>query len=676
MATTTEPDVPAPEDPSLGVLAILAASRSGLDARLIEGAALTVASTGHALLAHKGFTSVEELTPAQRKKWRAEAKRLTCAELEVKLGLGVHEARVLVGLACAPAPTRDQVVTALDRGWATWTQAKAFWERCGSLPHEQGALVAEAMFGAEAATADRARLDPDGDLRDSPWQHDQYRAALERQALAVEGADVQAERARRRAAYAARRAGMTVHDDGTATLTLTGPLVTMCGVHTRIDRIARLLRKAGDPRTLDQLRCDVAAALLLHGTLDFPEGHEEDLSPADLERISMIVNAQPAVHVKVIVPWDVLSGQAACAHCQEPLELPGADSVAQSEQGQADQGQPDRGQPDQGQPDQGQPGKDVPPADSSATVPSSGATVPSSGAVGEIIGRHPAFISPGHARELAIQPGTILSRLLTDPVDGRLVLEPITSYRPNAEMRRHIAAADVYSRAPGPRQPMVNCELDHVVPWGPVHEGPTAVRNLAGLSKRPHDFKTKGWWDCIINDRRDLTWSTLLGQSYATRPHDYRQYFSGPALGRPWRQALDDAAPVDPALSQGHPAERVDLEDRLHLINQALYAALAHRGAGAFLLDEDDHPGTGEHGGPLAGWMWITHTSRKTGRRRAGAPADAPTPEDVLGLVREGPAPEHEQEQEQSQKQSQEHSSPPPKNTPWDQRECDEPPPF
>lgn len=51
-----------PESAALGALGTIAAARSGLEARLIEAARLVVATTGAAVLAHKGFTSIEELS--------------------------------------------------------------------------------------------------------------------------------------------------------------------------------------------------------------------------------------------------------------------------------------------------------------------------------------------------------------------------------------------------------------------------------------------------------------------------------------------------------------------------------------------------------------------------------------------------------------------------------------
>jgi len=218
-------------------------------------------------------------------KWRAETKRAACAEVELALGVGVSEARHLVGLACAPADVRVASVGALDRGEVTWSMVRAFWRRCAALPSEDAAVVADSLFGATPDTAVPERLGPDDELRERPWHTGDYAAALEREAKRAEGQDVVAERERRRVAYRARRASLQIHDDGTATLEVTSSVVSLVAAHTRIERAARLLRKQGDPGTLDQLRADTAAALLVHGQLPQPEptGHP-DTTPTDTSR--------------------------------------------------------------------------------------------------------------------------------------------------------------------------------------------------------------------------------------------------------------------------------------------------------------------------------------------------------------------------------------------------------
>ncbi|MDO5740915.1 MAG: HNH endonuclease signature motif containing protein [Ornithinimicrobium sp.] len=703
------------EAPELRVLAVLALSRAGLDARMVEAATLTVAATGRMLLTEKGFATVEELSQAQRDKWRAEAKRLACAEVEVKLGLGVYETRILVGLACAPTLTRRLVIDALDRGVASWAQIKAFWQRCGKLPSEAAELVAEALLGTDPAAAAKERLAADGALRDVPWQHSQYRAALEREAVAAKGTDAHAERSRRRAAYHARSAGLSIDEDGSATLTVTGPLVTMCALHRRIDTISRLLRKHGDPRTLDQLRSDVINALLLHGTLPLLDTDPDALDVADLAAITQIVNAQPSVHLQVVIPWHSLTDGPACPGCHEPLRLdPDADHSHDT---------PHDTRHHRDDPAHGTNGRALADGNAGQREGSGGSGRvladgnAGQGMVGEILGAHPAFITPGHARELAVLPGTTLSRLLVDPADGRLLERSIATYRPDAAMRRQIRAADVYSRSPGSRRPLSACELDHVIPWGPSCDGPTCELNLAGLAKDAHDRKTKKLWSATINTRRDLTWTTLLGQTFTTRAHDYRQYTSTAALSSPpsttchpsatsgaarlgaflGRVVTARAAPdlaqiaLDPAQLPPDPAQlspdpRKDpthaLDERRDLANRTLYAAIAHRGPGAYLIADDDYPGTGEHGGHLAGWAWITHTDARTGSRRFGPPRNPVTVDELLDLRREGPEPS-------SHTTGQSHRSPnapldttsdttlhPRTDTPWTRRQAQDPPPF
>ena len=721
--TAIEPEGRA-EGAALDALGVVAATRAGLDARLVEAARLVVAVTGAAVLAQKDFTSVDELTEGQRTKWRAETKRAACAEVQARLGMGVTEARHLVGMACAPDGVRTAVLGALDRAEVTWDMVRSFWRRCGSLQVDDALLVAEGLFGCDPHVVVAERLTPEGDLRERPWHEADYAAALAREAARAEGVDVAAERERRSKAYQARRATITVHDDGTATLETTGPALSLIAAHSRVERAARLLRKQGDPRTLDQLRSDVLMALVVHGQLPVPQdepgggyprpqssgrgaptlggpdesggsdprsqpsgrgaptpgGPDEsggsnpgsgpssrdevagspegwaDLLTPDLEAVARVVSGMPTVELQVVVPWDALAGRPACTTCA-PTVKQGPRDVSS-----------DRADTCNGEDSDHPTGPDhhVPhPTDTCDGQDSAFAGADDHGpggrqGVGLVLGRHPAYLSPGQIRELALTPDTTLARLLTDPADGRLIERSIAAYRPDAAMRRQVLAADVFSRAPGTRQPGAVCELDHVTPWAPEGPGgPTSETNLVALAKSPHQLKTLRRALAQINDLRDLTWTTLLGQRETTRVHDYRQHGAGPGrvstasrTGQPgdkgadrWATgqtasagtaapdlaaALDRTAPLDAARGDEHSAQRDDLDARRDLLNRAVYAALAHRGPGAFLTDADDHPGTGEHGGPLSGWMWVTRT--QSGRRRDGAAPDTPTTEAVLGL--------------------------------------------
>ncbi|OLT15282.1 hypothetical protein BJF80_10460 [Serinicoccus sp. CUA-874] len=683
----------------LAELGEVSATRSRAERRLLEVAHQLVAATGAALLAQKGFSSVEELTATERRRWRAEAKRLCVAEIRLRLGIGEREARAMTGLACGPVDVRGQVLGALDRAEVTWGLVRGFWDRCGSLPAERAALVAEVLFGTDPATAAVERLDSEGDLREEPWQHADYWATLEREAVRAEGEDVQAERERRRAAYRARRSWLSVHDDGTATLSVTGALTTMSGIHARIEHAARALRSAGDERTLDQLRSDVPAGLLLYGTVPMPEAEvEEDLTLADLAAIHRVTTAQPQVELQVVVPWESLAGRAASdAHGMDtpnhrtalPDRTPrtGAEGDRTPEVSAA----LDRTPAGSALPDRALAGS-VAPDRTAGTDGEHGhlGPVPRLGSVGQVLGHHPVFISPGHARELALVPGTTLSRLLVDPADGRLIERTITRYRPDADMRRQVTAADVHSRSPLTRVPASRCELDHVVPFGAIG-GVTGELNLGSLDVRTHQFKTARTWSVTINRRRDLRWCTLLGQSTTTRVHDYRQYLERAVLargsgagghatgghatggrvtaGQATAGEATAARPTGGSAADDHPTDSPAVdgsttqtwESRRDLACQALYAAVVHRGADALLSDLDDDA---DDGTPLTGWCSVT-------RRRSDTPV--PTPEEVLGLPL--PVAEGEQDEQEEHGTTGGTGRGDAPGAPWSSRET-EPPPF
>lgn len=560
----SEPE-PEPEQKVLDRITGLAAARSAIEADLLVSTRELVATVGDELLRDKGFSDVEELSAGQRRRWRAEAKRLSCAELEVALGAGVKEARQLVGLACSPVPVRDQVEGALRRGTITWGHAKGFWDRCGRLPADDAGQVADGLFGTDAAAVVAERLAPDGTVCDRPWSSAHYWAALERESVRVEGTDVVAERERRRLARERRSASLRVDDDSTATLFVNGPVTSLAAISARLDRCARTLRKGGDPRTLPQLRSDVAQTLLLHGRLPLPDLGEDDLvTPAEAATIAQVVTAQPGVHLQVVVPWDGVTGMPSCHHCQDGTA---ADRHVDG------------------------------------------------GGIAEVLGTVPTFLTPGHARELALSPGTTLSRILVDPADGRLVERSIASYRPDAAMRRQIVAADVHSRAPGRRTSSARCEIDHETAWGAG--GPTSEPNLSLKDVAHHQFKTEGWWSSALAPNRDVTWETLLGQVTKTRCHDYRQYLR--------RAVATDSTTGSTATSTA--------DAELDLACRTLYAALAHRGPHGLLTDPDDLHGATDHDEACTGWIRVTHRSRE-GQVLSGPSHDQPTPARLLGLLR------------------------------------------
>lgn len=96
--------------------------------------------------------------------------------------------------------------------------------------------------------------------RFAPGDASQIRRAARRLVQRVDP-DGQAVRARR--ARAGRKIELVAGEDAMSTLYLDLPAEVAATAYARIDRDARSLRNNGDERTLEQLRADVAAALLL-----------------------------------------------------------------------------------------------------------------------------------------------------------------------------------------------------------------------------------------------------------------------------------------------------------------------------------------------------------------------------------------------------------------------------
>ncbi|AXH95227.1 hypothetical protein [Ornithinimicrobium avium] len=525
-------------------------------------------------------------------------------EIEVALGFSAWEAGLLVRAATAAEPLAGMVDAALRAGETTWVQVRWFYEKTASLEDDRRLLVAAALFGDDPGLAAGDRLGPDGDLHGRAWSVPSFRAALDAEVTACRGSDVAAERAARARAYAARRTWTRVHEDGMATLSIRGPVASVLAAGQRLERGARGVRAAGDPRTLGQLGVDVGLGLLTYATValhgcpdkqpdpaatDAVSGHpvsddavsddavsggesaggvlfDEVIAPQDMELLARVVNGLPPVALQVVLPYSTMAGGfPICGRCSGPLDAPEPRDTGQQE---AVHNRPPGAGQDSAR--RGPPGRS------------------GRGRVGEVLGPNPFFVSEGHARELALMPGTTLHRLVVDPRDGRLVERTIKGYRPDADMRRQVVAADVYSRAPGARAR--TGELDHVTPYGWAG-GPTSEVNLALLAKRPHRYKTEGTWQVEIGARRDLTFTTLLGQVVRTRVHDYRTY-----------------------LRQVHPD---DLEDRRDLAGQLLQAALADR--------------AGIQGRRRGDGLTTEHTDPDTGQTRPGPRPDQPTIDDLLG---------------------------------------------
>ncbi len=117
-------------------------------------------------------------------------------------------------------------------------------------------------------------------------------------------------------------------------------------------------------------------------------------------------------------------------------------------------------------------------------------------------------------RELADQPGSLVHRLLTEPVAGRLVALDTSSYRPTPGLDRFVRLRDGTCRWPGCSRAADGCDLDHLVPWP---QGPTNADNLHALCRRHHRLTTLGRFG-LSRAEQHLRVHTALHRLYPRPP--------------------------------------------------------------------------------------------------------------------------------------------------------------
>ncbi|MFD2801393.1 DUF222 domain-containing protein, partial [Prauserella oleivorans] len=164
---------------------------------------------------------------------------------EVALALAISEnaARIKIGLARDLVTRLPETLGALSRGEIDLYKASKVSEPTAVLSDSRAREVAAAVSGRLAG-------------RDASSIRRMVNRAVQK--VDPEGAVARAEARRRE-----RRVELRHGDDAMATLSAELPAEVASAAYARIDRCARALRNAGDQRTMDQLRADVFADLLL-----------------------------------------------------------------------------------------------------------------------------------------------------------------------------------------------------------------------------------------------------------------------------------------------------------------------------------------------------------------------------------------------------------------------------
>jgi hypothetical protein len=387
-----------------------------------------------------------DMPPTRRRREEDAVADSVCAELEAATGAGQGVCRRRVAFAMAPVTRTGRARALLWRGQCSGYRARVVFEETSDLP----------AAAADEIAADVLSPRPDG----APWSHRQFRRRLA--ASKRRHADPDTGAREHAAAVAARSASAVLGEDGTGQLWVSGEGPRVVAAMGRVDVLARRFRGGGDPRTLAQLRSDVALDLLLYGWVRSTDarggaGGGEGVSGDPMAGYRRL-GEPPVAHVELVVSLTTLLG----------LE----DGVG-------------------------------------------------------VLSGQDEVVPAAQARQIAMVPGSVWSRIVTDPVTGRCLERSRTGYRFDAETAAQIRARDGLCRGPGCTVPADRCDIDHERPWaldgqGRPVGGPTSEANGVSKHRRHHNLKTRGHWSSELQDDGALVWSTVAGRSYTTWPMDYR----------------------------------------------------------------------------------------------------------------------------------------------------------
>lgn len=392
----------------------------------------------------------EDLSKTERRRWRRDARKAVQTEIETTTGRGPRAARQLLDLATAPSHARETISTSLADGAADAYRAWRVVQATEVLPDADRAAIAGSVLPRR----------PDGTRRSQA----SFTKSLQRAVTRHLSAAPELARKRDQKALDDRDSTAQVQDDGTGQVRTTGGVERVVAAHARIEAIARAAQRCGnDPRTLAQLRSDVALDLLQFGTIppaaDADEEHHEpnhrDARTAAAGAGTSLryrdLGELPPARVDIVVSLETLLG-----HQNGVADIPGWSTI----------------------------------------------------------GAH-------RARAAAVSHGSVWARLVTDPL-GHLIEKSTKSYRPTPDIRSQVVARDGTCRFPECQRAAFRCQCDHIVPWAPDGErGHTEHCNLQSLCEVHHDAKTRAIWAALMTDTGDIRWTSPTGREYTSSPQDW-----------------------------------------------------------------------------------------------------------------------------------------------------------
>ena len=251
---------------------------------------LARAQAAHDAAVQNELIEQDRLAPRHRKSQaqlldEAQASVVDTAVATLGGPAGLWRGRVALGVA--PESVAAPVRAAMTAGAITFTQGCALVQELDApeVTPEAGQKVCDAVlaYATEKSAATGAPLGQGAFCRKKRREMVKHVST----------------RARRARADRQRDAWVTIGDDGAGSFGVSGADARCLGALRRVDAIARAARAGGDPRTLAQLRSDVALDLLLFGQphADAPTAVDH---PGD--------GGWPAAKVSVVVSLASLAG--------------------------------------------------------------------------------------------------------------------------------------------------------------------------------------------------------------------------------------------------------------------------------------------------------------------------------------------------------------------------------
>ncbi|WP_082699408.1 HNH endonuclease signature motif containing protein [Arthrobacter sp. EPSL27] len=419
-----------------------------------RSAALRARITAEYLDVTKALAAPELPSSAQE---MAEVAEVACA-----MTVSERTAGALISDCVALTERLPLTLKALQAGTLSWQHARIMVDETANLDAAEAAAL-EAHF-LDPSAPDPARGCPAGELvpgrfraKARTWRERHHPVSIE---------------TRHKKCAADRRVEFVPDRDGMAWFNTYLPADTASALWARTTADARALQRPEEPRTLAQLRADVAATLLLTG--DIP-----GLTPAE---------------------GTGTGGGIAYGDGRDSDGGTGIGGSRDNSAGSAVAG-----------------GVPVPRAQVLVTVP-----------VFSLLGvtEEPAMlggygpIPPSMARRLVAGGADSFHRVLVDPRDGAPLEIGRTSYRVTKALRQWLGLRDGKCSFPSCNNHSLDNEADHLLAW--ADGGTTGISNLGQPCRKHHRLKhTTAWRPAGATRTSPPGWTSPTGRTYPSEQQDW-----------------------------------------------------------------------------------------------------------------------------------------------------------